>query len=283
MDSALLLATISLMTGLAAFFIVRYGHAPALLFRERQEQSYDRVFRRQLMLDIEPRTVFYMAMSGVAVTFLLLLLLTANLFIALVGGAAAYWLPTLVVRHLEQKRRKRLDGQLADSLTTLSAGTRAGLNLVQAIEMVERNHVGPVQQEFAQLLREYQMGMDLNQAMRNTSNRIGSPLYRLTFTAIEMHRVRGGDASESIDRIAEAVREIKKLEGKLDAITAQSRSQASMMAVMPLVFLVILYVIDPQGVRLLFTETIGRVILLVCGLMILAGFVWIRKIMQVEV
>ena len=252
-------------------------------FRERQELGYDRVLRRQLMMEIEPRSAFNMAMSGVVVAVVFSFLLTFNLFVAVVCGAIAYFMPTVVVRHLEFKRRKQLESQLIDGLTTISAGVKAGLNLVQSMEMLVDNQTGPIKQEFSKLLREYQMGRDLNQAMQSAANRIGSPLYRLTFTAIEMHRLRGGDTGESMDRLAEAVREIKKLEGKLDAITAQSRSQASMMAVMPFVFMFILYIIDPAGIQLLFTETIGRVLLLIAGALILGAFLWIRKIMAVDI
>lgn len=274
---------LNLAVFVSAYLLVRHGREPALRFRARQEMGYDRVLRRQLMMDVEPRQAFLLAMILVGAAFVLVFLLTFNLFVAVICGAVAYFVPTIIVRHLEQKRRKKLESQLVDGLTTLSAGVKAGLNLTQSMEMLADNHVGPIKQEFEQLLREHAMGRDLNQAMRAASNRIGSPMYRLTFTAIEMHRLRGGDSGESMDRLADAVREIKKLEGKLDAITAQSRSQASMMAVMPLVFLFILWIIDPEGIKLLFTETIGRVLLLICAGLILGAFLWIRKIMAVDV
>lgn len=279
----MLLLLVNVLVFSAVYLLVRHGQGYFLRFRKRQELGFDRVLRRQLLMDIEPRQAFTLAMAGVGVAFVLAFFFTFNLFVAVLCGFAAFFLPALVVRHLEQKRRTKLNSQLVDGLTTLSAGVKAGLNLVQSMEMLVDNLQGPIKQEFAQLLREYSMGRDLNESMRAASNRIGSPLYRLTFTAIEMHRLRGGDAGESMDRLADAVREIKKLEGKLDAITAQSRSQASMMAVMPLVFLVMLYLIDREGVTLLFTETLGRVLLLICGLLILGAFLWIRKIMAVDV
>lgn len=274
---------INLLTFASVFMLAYFGRGPWARFRARQELGYDRVLRRQLLVDVEPSQAFWMAMGGVGVAFALAFGLTLNLFAALACGAAAYFVPFLVVRHLETKRRNKLDSQLVDGLTTLSAGVKAGLNLVQSMELLVDNHTGPIRQEFAQLLREYQMGRELDVAMRSAANRIGSPMYRLTFTAIEMHRRRGGDTGESMDRLAEAVREITKLEGKLDAITAQSRSQASMMAVMPFVFLLILWFVDPAGIELLFTETIGRVLLLICGLLIFGAFVWIRKIMAIEI
>jgi tight adherence protein B len=119
--------------------------------------------------------------------------------------------------------------------------------------------------------------------MRNASDRIGSPLYRLTFTAIETHRIRGGDLAESLDRIADSIRDIQRLEGKLDALTAQGRSQAMMMAVMPLVFLGILYLINPEGVVLVFTTSIGNILLLLVALLIGLAFVWIRRIMAIDI
>lgn len=283
MDNALGYILVNVLVFVATYFVLRQGQPYFLRFRAKQELSFDRALRRQLMLDITPRRAFQWTLAGVFTAFVLASLLTFNLFIGLVCGFAAFFLPVLITRHLEQKRRSKLESQLVDGLTTLSSGVKAGLNFVQSVEMLVDNHQGPIKQEFAQLLREYSMGRELNEAMRAASNRIGSPLYRLTFTAIEMHRIRGGDAGQSMDRLADAVREIKKLEGKLDAITAQSRSQASMMAVMPLVFLVILYFIDREGVTLLFTETVGRILLLFCALLILGAFIWIRKIMAVEI
>lgn len=273
----------SLLIAVAAYLLVRYGPVPARAWVRRQEEAYDTILRRQLLMDVKPRSVLILIGAGVLVAFCVGYAIAESAVIALAAGVAAYFVPYMVIRHMEQKRREKLNMQLVDGLSTLASGVRAGLNLVQAMELLEQNHTGPIKQEFGALLREYQMGVDLNQAMRNASDRINSPLYRLTFTAIEMHRVRGGDTGQSLDRIAESIREIQRLEGKLDALTSQGRTQATMMAVMPIVFLVILALIMPAQVGLLFTDNIGRLILLVVVIAIVVGFLWIRKIMNVDI
>lgn len=277
------LATISTLTFVSVYALMRYGSEPARRLLGHQERMYDRVLRQQLLIDIKPRTALWLTLSGIVAAGLVGLAISGSSIVALFCAAIAVAIPTLVLRHLQQKRRVKLEEQLVDGLTTIASGTRAGLNLVQSIELVATNHHGPIQQEFAQLLREYQMGLDLNQAMRNTSNRIGSPLYRLAFTAMEMHRLRGGDSAQSMDRIAESVREISRLEGKLDALTSQGRFQAFGMAVMPFVFFVMLYAIDPQGITMVFIEPMGRVLLLIVVVMIAVAFIWIRKIMSIEI
>ncbi len=278
-----MLALIALLTFSCVSMAIRFGWPAAYAWITRREAWYDRVLNHQLMLDVPPRGALLLTGAGVLILGMSLYLVMGVWFWFLIGAIAGAALPVLVIKHLETKRRARLEAQLIDGITTLASGVRAGLNLIQAMELLVRNGTGPIKQEIAQMLREYQMGLDFNQSMRNTANRIGSRNYRLLFTAIEMHRVRGGDAGESLDRIAESIRDIQRLEGKLDAITAQGRSQAWMMAMAPFVLLLMLYAIDPTGVSYLFNEPLGRVMLLFALAMIVIAFLWIRRIMAVDI
>ena len=267
----------------AVYLCVRYGLAALIELIKRQRAWYERVLVNQLLIDIDPRVAVGMAIATVVVAALIGLITLGSAIWAMVFAAAALFAPNLAVRYLEQKRMQRLEAQLVDGITMIASGVRAGLNLVQAMQLIVDNGEGPIQQEFAQLLREYQMGLDLNQAMRNASDRIASRNYRLLFTAIEMHRLRGGDAGESMDRIAESIREIQRLEGKLDAITSQGRTQAWMMSLMPFAFLLIYYTIDPESTSRLFIDPSGRIVLLIALVLITTAFFWIRKIMTVDI
>lgn len=272
-----------LLAFLSAYMLTRYGTPAAWRFVLRQEAIYDRVLVNQLLLDLNPRTAVF-ASVGLVMFVAIIFGLYLESFVAFFFGAAVGLIfPNLIIRHLADKRATKLELQLVDGITTLASGVRAGLTLVQAMELLVQNQTGPIKQEFAQLLREYSMGMDLNQAMRSTANRIGSPNYRLLFTAIEMHRKRGGDTGESLDRISESIREIQRLEGKLDAITAQGRIQAWMMAVAPIFIVGIYWVIDSEGVESLFVQPEGRFLLLGAFGLVLLGFLWIRRIMSVDI
>jgi len=273
---------ISLMFIASIMLLVRYGFGPGMRWVKKQEAHYDRVLCHQLLLDIKPKVAVGLHVGGIVFMFLLGTVLV-GVFLGLLLGAVAAFVPYFLIRHLEFKRRQKLEIQLVDGLSALASGVRAGLNLVQSIQLLVHNQRGPIQQEFGQILREYEMGMDLNQAMRSASNRIGSSLYRLTFTAIEMHRVRGGDSGESMDRIAASVREIQKLEGKLDAITAQGRAQANFLAITPFVILFMLWGMMPEETEMLFTRNEGRILLLIAIALVTVGYMWIKKIMQVDI
>lgn len=266
----------------SVFIFVNYGWKTVRAWLILQEDYYDRVLNDQLLLNINPRLAMVLTIMVILLMAIIGYLIGGPMIMILLG-ALAFFAPWLVVRHFDQKRKERLNLQLVDGITTIASGVRAGLTLIQGMELLVQNNTGPIKQEFAQLLREYQMGLDLNQAMRNCANRVGLSNYRLVFTAIEMHRVRGGNSGESLDRIAESIREIQRLEGKLDAITAQGRMQARFIGLSPAMLLFIFYFVDPVAVSTLFTEPLGRVLLLFCSALVMVGWVWIQRIMTVDI
>ena len=120
--------------------------------------------------------------------------------------------------------------------------------------------------------------------MANASQRIGSGDYRLLLAALHTHRERGGDLGETLDRIAASIREIQRLENRVKALTAQGRATARWLGAMPLVVVLILYfLVDPSGVKSLFAESLGKVIILGIIVLNVIGFLWIRKIVSVDI
>ncbi|MBI1367527.1 MAG: hypothetical protein GC162_02620 [Planctomycetes bacterium] len=267
----------------ATFLMVVYASDHVRRMLRRQERRLDMVLNQQLLLNIPPRIALGAIFAGVLLIGLIAAALGGSFFFFIIGAIPAMILPYVVINHLEEKRRKRLNEQIVDGLTTLTSGVRAGLNLVQSYQLLVRNATGPIKQEFEQLMREYELGIDLNTAMHNTSDRIGSSYYRLMFAAIQAHRDRGGDMGQSLDRIGDSIREIQRLEGRLESLTAQGRAQARMMAAMPIVIVFILWGMFPADMAKMVSDPIGRLIMLFAGGLIALGFVWIRRIMAVDI
>jgi len=248
-----------------------------------RESYYDRVLRGALLMNVSPRTVTLLALAAIPTMALLAYAIIHHPLVAVLGGVCGAFLPTLVLKLLCVRRLRRLEDQLVDGVQTLSAGVRAGLNLVQAMDLLAKNGVRPISEEFAHLLREYEYGVSLEQAMVNAADRIGSSNYRLLFSALLTHRERGGDLGETLDRIADSIREIQRLEKRVETLTAPGRAAARWMGAMPAVILLILRFIDPEGVAMLFRDDAGKLILTFIVVLNLIGFLWIRKIVTIDI
>ncbi len=260
------------------------GYRPLGALIIRQEQQYDAVLRGKLLLDIRPRTATILAMAGVAVMSGVGYLFSANIFGALIGLALGAALGPLSMRYLQRRRLAKLEDQLVGGIQSLGSGVRAGLNLIQAMELVARDGLVPLRQEFRHLLREYEYGIPLEEAMDNAAARIGSGDFRLLFAALQTHRQRGGDLGETLDRIASSIREIQRLESRVEALTAQGRATARWLGAMPIVVLLILnFIMGDQPIKQLFDDSLGKLIILAIVVLNVIGFLWIRKIVSLDI
>lgn len=133
------------------------------------------------------------------------------------------------------------------------------------------------------MLREFEHGASVDEVLRQAGVRIKLHHYKLLFAAMETARARGGNLPNTLDRLGEALREIMRLEEKIRSLTAENRTSARYMALMPAVVLVIYYFIDPSWVQTLVEETWGLFLLLIAIALNLIGFLWIRKIVTFEI
>ncbi len=249
-----------------------------------QEKRFDLILRRRLLLDVTPRVATILtaiAMLGLALIFYAG---SGSLLGACIGLALGAALPSVAMKMLAHQRLTKLEDQLVSGIQTLGSGVRAGLNLVQAMQLVARDGPVPLRQEFAHMLREYEFGISLDEAMDNAADRIGSGDFRLLFAALQTHRERGGDLGETLDRIAASIREIQRLENRIKALTAQGRATARWLGAMPLIVILILYfLVDSTSVRMLFADSIGKVMILAMLVLNVVGFLWVRKVVSVDV
>ena len=280
---SLLTAAVAALIFLAVATIVYFWWEPTKQYILRREAGYGRVLRGSLLMNVQPRTVTLAAFIIAVVLAMIGLALFGTALAAIAFGSAGVFLPSLLLRYLKHRRAYKLDDQLVDGIQTLSSAVRAGLNLIQAMELLANSGVRPICDEFGHLVREYNHGISLERAMINTVERMESSNYRLLFSALLTHRERGGDLGETLDRIAESIREIHRLEKRIETLTAPGRAAARWMGAMPAVILGILYFIDPYGVTLLWTEDAGKLILGAIIAFNVIGFLWIRRIVNIDI
>ncbi len=259
------------------------GARPLAAVIRSREAEYDLIFRRALLMDIPPRAVTIAMGFVLAVLAFLGFVLMRSIWGVLIGGAVGWFVPHALIRWLRRRRLKKLEEQLVGGIQTLASGVRAGLNLAQSLALVARDGPKPIKQEFRHLTREYEYGLSLDEAMNNAAERIGSSDFRLLFAALHTHRERGGDLGDTLDRIADSIREIQRLEKQVETLTAQGRATARWLGAMPVVVLGILYVIDAAGVVRLFAQPLGNLILFGIVVLTILGFLWIRKVIAIDI
>jgi tight adherence protein B len=272
-----------LLFGVSVFALTSPAYAAGSVRIRRIEDNLQNILSELFIFDLTPRRITYLVLALTALLVLILGFFLGSIIGVIFGLICGLVLPYLLIRRMVTRRRVKLEAKLMDGLITLANGMRAGLNLAQAIKLIEDHSPPPLSQEFGLVMREVEHGTAVDVALERAGHRIKSHNFRLLFAALKTTRKRGGNIPETLDRLGESLREIIRLEEKVKALTAQGRTTAIFMAFMPLVVMGIYWLIDPEGIRLLFTNPKGQAVLGLVALLDFLGFMWIRKIVSFEI
>jgi tight adherence protein B len=168
-------------------------------------------------------------------------------------------------------------------LTTLAGSLRAGRSLGQALEALSREMAAPIGRELRKVVAEVRLGRPLNEALDDAVDRVGSPDFRWAVLAIQIQAEVGGNLAELLNRVAETMRARSRLRGEVKALTAEGRASAGMLVIMPPALGMVMYAVNPEYMKPLFTETAGHIMLGVSLVMIGIGFLWMKKVVTIDV
>ena len=186
------------------------------------------------------------------------------------------------VRYRTGKRIKAIRYQLPGVIELIATSLRSGLSIRSAFLQVARQSQRPIQQELAILERMQRIGIPLDTALLEWAKRMQIEELKLLAFTVGVSTASGGNLSESLDRLAAAWRQHLILEEKVDALTAQGRLQAWVMAALPLVLALALNILDPKSMQTLWTTTAGHTVVGVVFILELIGLLWIRRLIRVE-
>jgi len=228
------------------------------------------------------RLLLFSAMAGV-LAFLAVSMVSQSYLLMSVFGFIAGSLPILHVIGKRKKRMKRFLQLLPDALDLMSRGLSAGHAFTEALHMVAAEMPEPIATEFRKTYEEQNLGLSLKLALENLVHRMPLLDLRMCITAILIQRETGGNLSEILDNLAHVVRERFKILRQARVHTAHGRFTGYVLLGLPAFLAVALSYINPDLMGLLFRERIGQMMLITAMVLQAVGYVWIRKVIKIEV
>ena len=213
-----------------------------------------------------------------------------NPFLLMVGGLIGFMIPRFWLGRRKSGRLNQFNKQLPDTITLIANGLRAGSSFLQAIELVVREARPPVSIEFGRVIREVNLGLAFDEALENMVRRVRSDDLELMATAISIQHNVGGNLAEILDSIAYTIRERVRIKGEIRTLTAQQRLSGYVVGLLPIGLAGFLFIAAPGFMAPMFDDSVniaglpaGVIILIFGGFMMFIGFMFIRKIVDIEV
>ncbi len=223
-------------------------------------------------------TIGLAAIAGLAAS-----LFARQWFLAPLAAGIASTAPTLFLLNRRSARFHKFEEQFPEALDLLSRALKAGHAFQTAMGMVADELKEPVGPEFKKTFDQQNFGLPLRDALHQMTDRVPILDTRFFVTAGLIQRETGGNLSEILENLAHVVRERFKIRRQVRVHTAHGRFTAFVLLSLPAALAVALSFINPEHMDLLFKERMGQMMLVVCIVMQLIGFVWIRKVITIEV
>ncbi len=232
-------------------------------------------------MQLSPQRILVFTAAG-TVLAALVLYLVAGVLATIAALAVPFVARALVNRRLRKKRRAFAD-QLPDNLEVIASALRAGHSLVGALSVVVEDAAEPSRTEFRRVVADEQLGVPLEDSIGSVARRMDNPDLDQVALVAALQRQTGGSAAEVLDRVTDTVRERAELRRLISSLTAQGRLSRWILSFLPVFLLLIISLINPGYVAPLFTEPLGRGLLVLAGVMIVTGSLVIRKIVDIKV
>ena len=191
--------------------------------------------------------------------------------------------PPIIIRKMSISRRHRFESQLVDALMLLVGSLKAGMSLNQAFEVLVEEMPAPISHEFALLIRENKMGVDLGDCLTHLKQRMPVEDLGLISTAIGIVRDTGGDLTDVLEKLVFTIREKKKLSDRVRALTVQGRLQGYIMMVLPIAFGAFIYFVSPSNFQIMLHDKLGQTLLTWAIISEGIGIILIKKFSRIEV
>jgi tight adherence protein B len=241
-----------------------------------------RAFLQQADVPLSP-SKFFVISAGMGLGGMVLLpILQVPLLLAPLGVVFA----ALPFGLLFFKRKKRLAAfakQLPEALELISRALRAGHSLASGFKLVADEMDSPICREFERCYEAQNLGIPLDAAIEEMTERVPNLDLRFFATAVVLQRQTGGDLAEILDKIGYLVRERFKIWGQIQALTGEGRLSGIVLLSLPPVLFVVMWRLNPNYCMALFTDPLGKKMLIAGVFSQIFGALVIRKIVNIKV
>jgi tight adherence protein B len=173
-------------------------------------------------------------------------------------GAAALAVPVFLLRHAQRRYQNRFLDLFPDALDLIGRAVKAGLPVLDAMEVATQAIPAPVGSEFRRTLDEVRIGVEITTALRHAAERVRIPEFRFYVVGIGLQNRTGGSLTDTLTNLSYVIRRRKELRLKIRAFTAESKMSVMVLSALPFVAGGLQLLINYDLMVTLFTDPRGR-------------------------
>ena len=193
-----------------------------------------------------------------------------------------YFLPNTFIYYHRYKNKKTIDDDLLKAIIIMNNSFKSGRNIMQAIETVKDELSGPIAEEFKKISLDISYGLSLDTVFNRFYNRVKIEDAKYIASSLTLLNKTGGNIVKVFSMIEQSFFDKKKLNDELDSLTASSRFMFKTLVALPIIFVLLISILNKDYFKPLISSVLGIGILIVIIALYVAYIVIIKKVLQVN-
>ncbi len=198
----------------------------------------------------------------------------------LAAFAGAFGLPRLVVAQMAKRRQGKFVAEFANSIDVIVRGVKSGLPLNECLGIIARESPSPIREEFQEIVEQQRVGIPLGECFERMMARMPLPEVKFFAIVIGIQQQAGGNLSEALGNLSGVLRDRRRLQAKVKALSAEAKASAGVLGALPFIVMSMVYITTPNYMALLWTTKMGQFLLLIAGAWMTVGLLVMRKMIN---
>lgn len=200
-----------------------------------------------------------------------------------IGAVGGGWMPYAYLRNKREQRMRKYEEALPEAIDLLGRALRAGHPLSSGLRMIADEMPEPISSEFRRVFEEQRFGLSMEESLLGMADRIPLVDVRIFVTAVLIQREVGGNLAEILDKLAYVIRQRFSIMRQVRTFTAQGRMSGYILGGLPIFLGLVLFTINRDDMVAFLGHPLGRNLMVVAVALQIAGYLWINKIIKIEV
>lgn len=188
-----------------------------------------------------------------------------------------------------KKRRKAVLNEFKEMIISLAANMEAGYSLERAFyavyEEMKNLYQGKsyIEQELLHMIRGIEMNESVEILLLDFGERSGNADIADFSQVVAVAKRSGGNLVKIIKKTAEQIGEKIEVENEIDTMITAKRLEQRIMSIMPFGIILYLRFANQGYLDILYESLTGRIVMLVCLVLVCVAVIWSKKIVDIEV
>ena len=203
-----------------------------------------------------------------------------DIYLPLVFG---FFLPDFIYYYKYRTYRKKLENDLLQAIIIMNNSFKSGRSITQAINLVSKELEGPMAEEFKKMNLELSFGLGMDVVFNRLYERIGIEEIAYLTASLTILNQTGGNIVEVFNSIEKSLFNKKKLRLELKSLTSGSRMIVNVLMIVPIAFILLIWIINPTYFLPLFTNNLGIILIGIVTTYYILYIIVIRKLLKVKI